>query len=84
MTRLPPCPKNVRTGSIPYPLSVRTHHKIRKIGCFLHQKVRTSTFEELLPPLSEKSPQWTNPPTLIADVLYESLTADVLLLAIIK
>jgi len=34
----PVCPQNVRTG--PTPLSVRTHHKFRKIRSFLHKKVR--------------------------------------------
>jgi len=32
------------------PLTVRTHHKFRKIRSFLHQKVRTSASEDPLPP----------------------------------
>jgi len=39
-----PCLQYVHTGSTP--LSVRTHHKFRKIRCFLHQKLRTSTSED--------------------------------------
>jgi len=30
---------------------MRAHHKFRKIRSFLHQKVRTSTFEEAPSPL---------------------------------
>jgi len=44
------CPQNVRTSLPPTPLSVRTHHKFRKIRVFLHQKVRTSASEEPPPP----------------------------------
>jgi len=47
----------------PPTLSVRTHHKFRKIRCLLNQKVRTSTSEEPLPFLSAKCPHRTTPPT---------------------
>jgi len=56
------CLQNVRNSSTPQPtplLSERTHHKFRKIGYFLHQKVWTSASED---PLFEKCPHWTNPP----------------------
>jgi len=56
------------------PLSVREHHKFRKIRSFLRKKVRKSASEEPSPPcpknvrtgqtsspLSEKYPHWTNP-----------------------
>jgi len=40
----------VRNMSALPPLFVRTHHKFRKTLCSLHQKVRTSAFEEPLLP----------------------------------
>jgi len=45
------------------PLSVRTHHKFRKIWSFSHQKVRTCASKEPFPPLSKKCPYGTNPPS---------------------
>jgi len=45
----------------PPALSVRAHHKFRKIRGLLHQKVRTSASEEHPSPLSAKCPHWTNP-----------------------
>jgi len=47
-------------------LSVRTHHKFRKIRSVLYQKVRTSASEKN--PLSAKCLYWTNP--LTADIFY--------------
>jgi len=41
-------------------LSVKIHHKFRKIRSFLRQKVRTSSFETPSP-LPEKYPPMTNP-----------------------
>jgi len=45
----------------PSPLSVRTHHKFRKIPCFLRKKVLAFASEGPPPPLSTKCPHWTNP-----------------------
>jgi len=50
-----------------YPLSVRTHHRFRKIRSFLHQKVRTSASEE---PLFPHVRTGQSPYILSADVFY--------------
>jgi len=59
----------VATPPPPPPLSVQTHHKFRKIRCFLLQKVRTSASEEPLPLSCPKNVRTGQTP-LTADVFY--------------
>jgi len=66
----------VRSGSTPHlPLSVRTHHKFRKIRRVLHQQVRTSTSEEHPSPPIRKIPALDEPlPSDCGRPLWTALT----------
>jgi len=53
---------------------MRTHHKFRKIRSYLRQNVRTSAFEEPLPPCSQNVRSGQIPSLgLTADVFYGHL-----------
>jgi len=60
-----PCPQDVCIGHTPppnpHPLSVRTHHKFRKIRRFLRQTVRTFAFEESSCPQNVRTGQTPSP-----------------------